>query len=631
MNLFSISTNLADKTKLNFSKKKPVIASRVPNAAVAYGVLGPTQSRTSFQVAEYNLGEISKVMDIESYVRQAFNKHVELCLKEGYDVTSRNEEATLYIKRRLREMSEVSGYTFDMLLRYIMQNIVAYSNSFLVKVRDFKRSSGMPVQRIGGPNLPPVAAYFPMDPTSIRIKRDFHGKILKYWQRVPGNPIMPQYIPENIIHLYYDKKEGFAFGTPYIVPVLDDIRSLRRMEENVEMLITQHLFPLYHYIVGTENAPAEIYDDGTTEVDVIKEQIEKMPTEGSIVTPERHEIKNLGAEGKALDAKDYLRYFERRVLAGLGMSDVALGRGDTSNRATASTIDRVMTDRCKDFQAVVENFINEFMFKELLFEGGFIIDEKEDNFVKIKFREIDIDFMLKVQNHAVFKYEHHAMTETEMREEISRDPVSEDQRSLMYFETVQKPNAIIMARDEPYTAAAKTALKSGVQSGGAAGGISKTKVTAPISSPAEKGKKATENREKPTNQHGTKPAKTAQKKDANLMALLDHLWHLTRQDVVDLATDMDDWKGVDLDRIQTIIDLTKEEIDRQSASFNIDAQVLRNKIDKIFNELGPILCDNIKRTDIRGDLVYKISGVFEAMRFKLEDIATIEEIEEEES
>ena len=621
MNLFSISTNLSDKTKLNFSKKKPVMASRVPNAAVAYGVLGPTQSRTSFQIAEYNLGEISKVMDIESYVRQAFNKHVELCLKEGYDVTSRNEKATLYIKRRMREMAEVSGYTFEMLLRYIMQNIVAYSNSFLVKVRDFKRSSGMPVQRIGGPNLPPVATYFPMDPTSIRVKRDFHGKVLKYWQRVPGNPIMPQYIPENVIHIYYDKKEGFAFGTPYIVPVLDDIRSLRRMEENVEMLVTQHLFPLYHYVVGTENSPAEVYEDGTTEVDVIKEQIEKMPTEGSIVTPERHEIKNLGAEGKALDAANYLKYFERRVLAGLGISDIALGRGDTSNRATATTIDRVMTDRCKDFQAVVEDFINEYMFKELLFEGGFVIDEKEDNFVKIRFREIDIDFMLKVQNHAVFKYEHHAMTETEMREEISRDPVSDEQRDLMYFKTVEEPRAIIMARDEPYTSEAKTAAKAGSPLGS----------PKPPGQALEKGKKATENREKPTNQHGQKPAKTAQKRDANTMALLDHLWYLTRQDIVDLATDMDDWKVIDLDRIRTIINLTKEAIDRLSASFEVDPEVLRNKIDKIFNELGSILCDNIKSTDIKGDLVYRISGVFEAMRFKLEDIATIEEIEEEES
>jgi len=138
MNLFSISNSLSDKTKVNFNKKKPVIASRVSSSGVAYGVLGPTQSRTSFQVAEYNLGEISKVMDIESYVRQAFNKHVELCLKEGYDINSRNEEATLYIKRRLREMAEVSGLTFDMILRSITQNIVAYANAFMVKVRDYK-------------------------------------------------------------------------------------------------------------------------------------------------------------------------------------------------------------------------------------------------------------------------------------------------------------------------------------------------------------------------------------------------------------------------------------------------------------------------------------------------------------
>ena len=55
MNLFSISNVLADKTKSNFSTKKPVIASKVASAGVAYGVLGPTQSRTSFQVAEYIL------------------------------------------------------------------------------------------------------------------------------------------------------------------------------------------------------------------------------------------------------------------------------------------------------------------------------------------------------------------------------------------------------------------------------------------------------------------------------------------------------------------------------------------------------------------------------------------------
>jgi hypothetical protein len=615
MNLFSISNVMADKTKVNFTKKKPVIASKVSNAGVAYGVLGPTQSRTSFQVAEYNLGEISKVMDIESYVRQAFNKHVELCLKEGYDISSRNEEATRYIKRRLKEMADVSGLTFDMILRSMIQNIVAYSNSFIVKVRDFKRSSGMPVTRIAGPTLPPVAAYFPMDPTSMRIKRDFHGKVLKYWQRVPGNPIMPQFIPENIIHIYYDRKEGFAFGTPYIIPALDDIRSLRRMEENVEMLLTQHLFPLYQYIVGTETAPAEIYEDGTSEVDVIKDQIEKMPTEGSIVTPERHEIRNLGAEGKALDASNYLKYFERRVLAGLGVSDVALGRGDTSNRATATTIDKAMTDRCKDFQIVIENFINEYMFKELLYEGGYVIDETEDSFVKLRFREIDIDFMLKVQNHSVFKYEHHAITETEMREEISRDPIADEQRDGMYFELVQKPNAIIMAKDEPFTATAKAAVK--------AGGSSQA---------GTPGNKATNNREKPTNQHGTKPAKTAQKKDyEKLAAMLDHLWHVTKLDIVDMVNDQDSWRNTQPEKLKPIINLTYEAIKKQVAGLNINQSQFDSSIKGVFADLSDLLCRNINNTDLKGELVYKISGVFESLRFKLNDLSESVIIEQEES
>jgi hypothetical protein len=273
------------------------------------------------------------------------------------------------------------------------------------------------------------------------------------------------------------------------------------------MLITLHLFPLYQYIVGTEENPAEIYDDGSTEVDIIKEQVENMPTEGSIVTPERHAIKNLGAEGKALDASKYLDYFEERVLAGLGISEIALGRGGTANRNTASVIDKMMQDRCKDFQDVTENFVNEFVLKELLYEGGFVIDESEDNFVKIKFKEIDIDSQIKAENHAVFKYEHDAITETELRELIGHDPISEEQRLDMYFERVTKPKAIIMAVDEPYTAEAK--------------GASVQKV-----SKAEVKKRNTNNREQPENQHGKKIARTREKRDELLKDSIDDIKNL---------------------------------------------------------------------------------------------------------
>ena len=604
MHLFSISsTSLSDQPKKRKSRK-PIIISKMGSAGVVYGTLGMTQSRTSFQKAEYNLGEISKVMDIEAYVRQAFGKHVELCLKEGYKIASRNEEATRYIQIRLKEMAEVSGITFDMLVRSITQNLIAYSNAFVVKARDPKRSMGTPINRMSGVSLPPIAAFFPLDPTSIQIKRDMHGKVLKYLQQIPNNPTAPTFRPEDMVHIFYDRKEGFAFGTPYIIPVLDDIRSLRRMEENIEMLVTQHLFPLYQYIVGTEESPAEIYDDGTTEVDVIKEQIEDMPSEGSIVTPERHEIKNLGAEGKALSAEKYLEYFEKRVLAGLGMSEMALGRGGTANRSTATVIDKMMQDRCKDFQDVIEGFINEFILKELLYEGGFMIDETEDNFVKLKFKEIDIDSMLKVENHSVFKYEHDAIAETELRELLGLDPVRDDQRDDMYFERVTKPKAIILAVDEPYTMEAK--------------GASIQKV-----SKEEKKKREATNREKPTNQHGTKPAKTRSKTDIsdNVERTLAHLWYLTQLDVVDLFNDIDNFSDINLGMLKPIANVTYNYTLSRLEGFEIDHNILDSGIKNVLNDLGDYLCAVAKKIKDKNEIVYMVSGVFGAMRYRLKELS----------
>ncbi len=609
MNLFSMNSYIVDQPKRKRLTGRPVIITKVGSTGVVYGSIGTTISRTNFEKSEYNLGEVSKVIDVEAYVRQAFGKHVELCLKEGYEISSRNEEATDYIRRRFREMAEVSGVTFDMLIRSVTQNLIAYSNSFLVKVRDQARSSGQPIKRLIGDPFTPVAAYFSLDPTSLQIKRDLHGKVLRYKQQIPGNPRAPEFRPEDIVHFYYDRKEGLAFGTPYIIPTLDDIRSLRRMEENVEMLVTQHLFPLYQYKVGTEANPAETYDDGTTEVDYVKDQIENMPTEGSIVTPERHDITTIGAEGKALDATGYLEYFEKRVLAGLGVSEIALGRGDTANRATASTIDKMMQDRCKDFQDVMEGFVNEFILKELLYEGGFTIDETEDSFVKIKFKEIDIDNMLKVENHSVFKYEHDAITETELRELLGRDPVGDEERQDMYFERVTKPKAIIMAIDEPYTAEAKA--------GGQVKKVSKE----------EKKKRETTNREKPTNQYGTKPAKTKQKKDFILKdgfkKALEHIWYLTKLDVIDFVNDLDNYNDFSLERLKPIINVTYSDMILKSHKFGFDGDVLDNRIKDVLNDLGDYLYAIIKKIDNKDEIVYKISGIFEALKYRLRNLLDI--------
>jgi hypothetical protein len=169
---------------------------------------------------------------------------------------------------------------------------------------------------------------------------------------------------------------------------------------------------------------------------------------------------------------------------------------------------------------------------------------------------------VKLENHSVFKYEHDTITESEVRELLGKDPITPEQRDDMYFEHVTKPRAIIMAVDEPYTAEAKA--------GGAVAKVSKE----------EKKKKDTNNREQPTNQHGTKTAKTSTKQDVGetsekaklLLDSLEDIKKLTYDKVEDpdsmeplseeIVSDMYDPKYVDkmISDIRYYWDITKEDV-----------------------------------------------------------------------
>ena len=83
MRLFSIGCRVEDKPRKINTRRKPIFLNRISSKGIVYGSIGATATRSNFEKAEYNLGEISKVLDIEAYVRQAVDKHVEMCLKES--------------------------------------------------------------------------------------------------------------------------------------------------------------------------------------------------------------------------------------------------------------------------------------------------------------------------------------------------------------------------------------------------------------------------------------------------------------------------------------------------------------------------------------------------------------------
>jgi len=302
----------------------------------------------TFSEPIYDLAEIARAADVEPYVDQSIRKHREMILKEGYTVDGADEEMVTYIRDRLFDMTLITGIPTEAWIRESITNLIKFHNMFLVVRRDITRSRGRKT-RMYGKILDPIAGIFVLDPTTMSVKVDRYGTPKKWQQRLSTSGAASQntkrFNPEDIVFATLDKNTGFSFGTPYILPVLDDVRALRRLEELAVMLCSKEVFPLYHYKIGTDALPAMLLENGQDEVGLVRAEVQNLPLQGNLITSHRHEVSLVSRDGSALDLNPFLEYFEARVMGGLRLSALDLGRGGTANRACYSGDTETLTDK----------------------------------------------------------------------------------------------------------------------------------------------------------------------------------------------------------------------------------------------------------------------------------------------
>jgi hypothetical protein len=449
--------------------------------------------RSRFVPPIYDLAEISRAADVEPYITQSVRKHREQILKEGYEIAGTEDELVQYVKQRLFEIAVITGITTEQWLRELVTNLITFHNAFLILRRDSSRSSGKPIT-VYGKVLDPIAGIFVGDPTTMEVSVDKYGTPKKWRQKIEGLAVEDSttdktFAPEDVIHITVDKKTGFTFGTPYLLPVLDDIRALRKLEEVAIIMASKEAFPLYHYKVGTDQKPAIYYEGGSNEVDQVNDQVSSLPAQGYIVTSERHEINLISREGSALDLRPYLEYFESRVIAGLRLSPLDLGRGGSLSRGTATNLNQGLQDSAKDYQQVISDHLTHFIVLPLLLEGAF--DITEENIVRWTFPTINREEERASQNHGLQLLMGNGITNSEFRKRyLNKPPMSdEDKNDTCLRQNIEAEKEVIRTQGQ-FRAAASTSRSSGPDSSN----------------------RATSNRisniGQPRNQYGTKSAKS---------------------------------------------------------------------------------------------------------------------------
>lgn len=620
----AILTNYPGSKAAGNPNPTPVYSKAVHAGMVYNPSLVSRNGEELYTPAEYNFATVANCLDTDSYFRRAVEKYVELIWKAGYSFYGKNPNAVSYIRKRFEQIAMVTAIPTDQLFRDISYQLVQYSNVYVSKVRSDKASGGKVRRDFTGMEFMPVAGYFVEDCASMYLAVKNNGDPIGYKQLMRGvyNMTLSStgggspnglgnsnyykiWKPWNMIHMVHSRKPGIRVGTPMVMPVMDDIRALRRIEQNVELLVFQHTIPLFQYIVGTDNRPAQ-----PDEIFAVRQTVEKMPPNGCLVTPERHQIKAIGVEGSLIDAAVYLEYYKNRVLSGLGMSGVGMGEGGTSNKGTAVVLDKHLVNTTAMFQQVLKMYMDEFMIKELLAEGGFDTSYvNEDNKVGILFPPIDTDEQRAKENHYAQMYTQYGITEDEMRKEMGREPIRDEQRHNDYFELIVKPLEMIKA---------KLAQETAIVAGQAKPVVTKT---AAGSSKVNRPNKVGMSKERPTNQHGTLASKPRIPKNDEIEQLLNIIKD-TKNDLIDSCIDaVKEDKSV-FNKLSLIkksnFEVSKSIIlKKQSESIMDDKEVVYGKainiLDDIYDRFSNM--QNIKHVD---DLTLKISALTDTLTNRLE-------------
>ena len=485
--------------------------------AVGY-VNNNTYRREKFQRCEYNLQEIRDASEADSYIKIALTKYSYMIYKAGWTLKSENQQAIDYIMYRWRLMSYQTDKPMDILFQELADDLVRYSNAFLIKARVDKMPAGCKVKATGIDSTGrPVGGYFRVDPASIKIKRDKHGNILKYEQGRGSDT--KQWSKEDVIHIYMDKDGNNAYGTPRIIAALDDVKLLRKIEGNMVALIHRFSMPLYHWKIGIPQVGFQASD---AEIRRAKSEIEGSSLDGLIITNEKTEITAIGSEGSAMNMAPYLEYLENRVFSALGVSASQMGRGGA--KQDADSMEQQIHDTVKYIQRILATFIEWQIINELLLEGGFDIFDPM-NEVKYLFEEISLETKIKKENHEMLKWQSNVTTFEEGRRRMGLRDIPDDEERLFQRMISDRSSMDQIDRNGEWqeklahiNAAAKAASSS---SGSSKTSTSKAK-SRNTSGKKQPSKAATTNN-RPQNQHGTysvRVKESAEEYDDNKLNLL---------------------------------------------------------------------------------------------------------------
>lgn len=400
-----------------------------------------TKSRNNvdFYKPEYDLPTLANAIQLDGLLRRIVNVFVEQIMKNGFESVSKNDKLQSHVNRRIKEIERLTGIALIETIENIAYQLVTYGNAYLIKVRSKNKSRYGKPYRLYGKDNNPIVGLFVAEATTMEIGLNPEGNVIEYKHVVRGTEDF--YDERDVIHFVFNKIPGTLTGMSSLLPILDDVRALRKLEEEIEILGFQYSIPLYLYKVGNKDIPP-----APGEVDEVSSTINSMPAYGMLVVPGHHSIDVPSNNNTPVDILSFVNHFKKRIYGGTGVSPVAMGEVETANRSTSEAVDATMQTVTKSYQRIIKSRIEIGLFDELMLDGNFtsITDDVEFNF-----QEIDLEQQIKKETNIIQKWQNNLISREEARNAMNYDKALDEKSTFLELVDIPKAKstAIIKAKN----------------------------------------------------------------------------------------------------------------------------------------------------------------------------------------
>jgi|SRR6185436_6022993 len=407
--------------------------------------------------ADFYLYKIEKYWENEGLIYRIVNKMMEMIMSSGFEIKADDKGDLKKIQTEMDLVLRRSRMTWRGLCRRTSHDFAKYGNVFIhpdsttdTNTKIYGLEFFDPLTMSAIVDRATGWLYFWVKRDAIRKRGDIEKQIrnanpyrvqmqlARYFSFIPriisvASGIRDsKYTPEEMIHIAYLKLHQAVISIPPVYPVLEDILTLRSIEDDINLNSFQYGHPFMHATINRENMDKS---DIQNEVRALKDNIKDMEGNGMLVTSDKVKVDLKGVQGAFPDLVSYHKLFVQRIEKGAGMPDLFTGEGSGVGRQTSGTVEKSVFGMLSDMGQTIAEGLNELVTQvwNRNIRGAGLDEANASAPVKVVFADPDQNQLRANQQHAIMLFQGGAINHGEYRSMIG-EHIDEKWAKKYYFE-----------------------------------------------------------------------------------------------------------------------------------------------------------------------------------------------------